>query len=95
MGIQDLQAFLDSNAVQGGSLPVDLLRIARNVTQRQRSRAGKGQQQPPSAKLRLVLDGECCLDRLYGGYFSGKVPQVAYFNKYISTPPKVCPLRKL
>ncbi|XP_012257994.2 constitutive coactivator of PPAR-gamma-like protein 1 homolog isoform X2 [Athalia rosae] len=71
MGIQDLQAFLDSSAVQGGSVPVDLLRIGRNIAQRQRSRAGKGQQQqPPSSKFRLVLDGECCLDRLYGGYFS-------------------------
>ncbi|XP_046419982.1 constitutive coactivator of PPAR-gamma-like protein 1 homolog isoform X1 [Neodiprion fabricii] len=70
MGIQDLQAFLDSNAIQGGSVPVDLLRIARNVAQRQRNRSGKGQQQSPSSKLRLVLDGECCLDRLYGGYFS-------------------------
>lgn len=70
MGIQDLQVFLDSNYVQGGSVPVDLLKIARTITQRQHNRIGKAQQLH-SGKLRLVLDGECCLDRLYGGYFSG------------------------
>ncbi|XP_043280498.1 constitutive coactivator of PPAR-gamma-like protein 1 homolog isoform X2 [Venturia canescens] len=71
MGIQDLQAFLDSNCVQGGAVPVDLFKIARHVIMKQRSRIGKGQQQQQnSAILRLVLDGECCLDRLYGGYFS-------------------------
>ncbi|XP_011330413.1 constitutive coactivator of PPAR-gamma-like protein 1 homolog isoform X2 [Ooceraea biroi] len=69
MGIQDLQTFLDSNCVQGGSMPVDLLKIARLVVQRQRNRMIKGQLHN-SGKLRLVLDGECCLDRLYGGYFS-------------------------
>lgn len=73
MGIQDLQIFLDGNCVQGGSVPVDLLKIARLVAQRQRNRVMKGQQLHNSAKLRLVLDGECCLDRLYGGYFSGEV----------------------
>ncbi|XP_023290727.1 constitutive coactivator of PPAR-gamma-like protein 1 homolog isoform X2 [Orussus abietinus] len=69
MGIQDLQTFLDSNCVPGGSIPIDLLKLARNITQRQRNRIVKGQQHI-SGKLRLVLDGECCLDRLYGGYFS-------------------------
>lgn len=73
MGIQDLQAFLDGNCVQGCSVPVDLLKIARLVAQRQRNRVIKGQQLHNSAKLRLVLDGECCLDRLYGGYFSGEI----------------------
>ncbi|KOC61607.1 Constitutive coactivator of PPAR-gamma-like protein 1 like protein [Habropoda laboriosa] len=69
MGIQDLQVFLDSNYVQRGSVSVDLLKIARTITQRQHNRVGKAQQLH-SGKLRLVLDGECCLDRLYGGYFS-------------------------
>ncbi|XP_077277056.1 constitutive coactivator of PPAR-gamma-like protein 1 homolog isoform X2 [Temnothorax americanus] len=71
MGIQDLQTFLDSNCVQGGSIPVDLLKIARMVAQKsQRTRVIKGQQLHNFGKLRLVLDGECCLDRLYGGFFS-------------------------
>ncbi|KAI4479427.1 PREDICTED: constitutive coactivator of PPAR-gamma-like protein 1 homolog isoform X1 [Polistes canadensis] len=70
MGIQDLQAFLDSNCIPGGSVSVDLLKIARTVTQRQRNRVCKVLSPHSTAKLRLVLDGECCLDRLYGGYFS-------------------------
>ncbi|KAL2731377.1 constitutive coactivator of PPAR-gamma-like protein 1 [Vespula squamosa] len=70
MGIQDLQAFLDSNCIPGGSISVDLLKIARTVTQRQRNRLSKVLSPHSITKLRLVLDGECCLDRLYGGYFS-------------------------
>ncbi|XP_050453694.1 constitutive coactivator of PPAR-gamma-like protein 1 homolog isoform X1 [Cataglyphis hispanica] len=71
MGIQDLQTFLDSNCVQGGSVPIDLLKIARVFAQKsQRNRVIKGQQLHNFGKLRLVLDGECCLDRLYGGFFS-------------------------
>ncbi|XP_044007486.1 constitutive coactivator of PPAR-gamma-like protein 1 homolog isoform X2 [Aphidius gifuensis] len=66
MGIQDLQTFLDSNCAPSGVVPVDLLKIAK---QRQRNRSNKNHQQPLGL-LRLVLDGECCLDRLYGGYFS-------------------------
>lgn len=74
MGIQDLQLFLDSNSVPGASVPVDLLKIGRNISQRQRSRVVKGQpQQVTGPKLRLVVDGECCFDRLYGGYFSGEL----------------------
>lgn len=74
MGIRDLQVFLDSNNVPGASVPIDLLKYVRSLSQRPRNRVVKGQlQQPPSmAKMRLVVDAECCLDRLYGGYFSGK-----------------------
>lgn len=70
MGIQDFQTFLDSNCVPGGAVTVDLLKIARQVIQRQRNRLNKAQSSHPPL-LRLVLDAECCLDRLYGGYFSG------------------------
>ncbi|XP_057319789.1 constitutive coactivator of PPAR-gamma-like protein 1 homolog isoform X2 [Microplitis mediator] len=69
MGIQDFQTFLDSNCVAGGAVTVDLLKIARQVIQRQRNRLNKAQSLQ-SPLLRLVLDAECCLDRLYGGYFS-------------------------
>ncbi|KAJ9598879.1 hypothetical protein L9F63_026589 [Diploptera punctata] len=75
MGVQDLQSFLEGPNVTGGSVPVDLLRIARGVAQRharQQQRGGKnaGSQHSATNKLSLVVDGECCLDRLYGGYFS-------------------------
>ncbi|CAD6207136.1 GSCOCG00010130001-RA-CDS [Cotesia congregata] len=69
MGIQDFQTFLDSNCIPGGAVTVDLLKIARQVIQRQRNRLNKAQSSHPPL-LRLVLDAECCLDRLYGGYFS-------------------------
>ena len=72
-----MQSFLEGPHVSGGSVPVDLLRIARGVAQRQarqHQRGGKnaGSHHVSNNKLSLVVDGECCLDRLYGGYFSGK-----------------------
>jgi hypothetical protein len=76
MGVQDLQSFLEGPQVAGGSVPVDLLRIARGLAQgqaHQQHRGGRSgaSQNAASNKLSLVVDGECCLDRLYGGYFSG------------------------
>lgn len=71
MGIQDLQAFLESPALEGGAVSVDLLKIARNVTQRQQPQHGPRKIRPIGNKLKLIVDAENCLDRLYGGYFSG------------------------
>lgn len=70
MGIQDLQAFLESSSLEGGAVSVDLLKIARNVSQRQQQHTGRKARQLGN-KLKLIVDAECCLDRLYGGYFSG------------------------
>lgn len=72
MGIQDLQAFLESNSLEGGAVSVDLLKIARNVTQRQQPHNQNRKIRPIGNKLKLIIDAECCLDRLYGGYFSGQ-----------------------
>ncbi|KAK7793934.1 hypothetical protein R5R35_007700 [Gryllus longicercus] len=71
MGVQDLQSFLDGAQVSGSSVPVDLLRIARGIAQQQarQNHRNKGSNSATN-KLCLVVDGECCLDRLYGGYFS-------------------------
>lgn len=71
MGIQDLQSFLESSTLEGGAVSVDLLKIARNVTQRQQSQHANRKVRPLGNKLKLIVDAECCLDRLYGGYFSG------------------------
>lgn len=79
-GVQDLQAFLESASLEGGAVSVDLLKIARHVTQQ---RVPPHQQVPPHVnrkairqqfgnKLKLIVDAECCLDRLYGGFFSGR-----------------------
>ena len=70
MTIQDLQKFLESQ-VPGACVPVDLLRIAKSVGYR-RSRIGGRPGYNQSGVLTLVVDGECCLDRLYGGFFSGR-----------------------
>lgn len=75
MGIQDLQAFLESPSLEGGAVSVDLLKIARNITQPRQQPAHanrKVRQLGNNNKLKLIVDAECCLDRLYGGYFSGR-----------------------
>lgn len=70
MGIQDLQTFLEGSQVEGSCVGVDLVRIARTQAQKW---AKQVQKKPPNGngKFSLVVDAECCLDRLYGGYFSG------------------------
>lgn len=73
MGVQDLQLFLESPTLEGGSVSVDLLKIARNVSQRQQPHNTNRKIRPLGGnKLRLIIDAENCLDRLYGGYYSGK-----------------------
>ncbi|XP_050304271.1 constitutive coactivator of PPAR-gamma-like protein 1 isoform X2 [Anthonomus grandis grandis] len=72
MGIQDLQHFLESDSLEGGSVSVDLLKIARNVSQRQQPHQPNRKIRPMGGvnKLKLIVDAENCLDRLYGGYYS-------------------------
>ena len=71
MGIQELQRYIEAH-VPGACVPVDLLKIARGVTLH-RPRTPASRHRPPAAvELCLVLDAEGCLDRLYGGYFSGQ-----------------------
>lgn len=73
MGIQDLQAFLECASLEGGAVSVDLLKIARNITQpRQQPAHVNRRVRQLGNKLKLIVDAECCLDRLYGGYFSGR-----------------------
>jgi hypothetical protein len=63
MGVQDLQEYVESSCPEACK-PVDLLKIARGLAL---SKAGK--RRGPT-NLCLVVDGESCLDRLYGGYYS-------------------------
>lgn len=69
MGVQELQAFIETHA-PAACVPVDLLKIARGVTLRQPRTPAARFRPPPAVELCLVLDAESCLDRLYGGYFS-------------------------
>ncbi|KAK3851415.1 hypothetical protein Pcinc_041934 [Petrolisthes cinctipes] len=69
MVIQDLQRFLESQ-VPGACVPVDLLKIAKSVGVRRGNQRGMPRGGYGPAPLTLVVDGEYCLDRLYGGFFS-------------------------
>lgn len=71
MGIQDLQTFLESSGVPDACVGIDFVRIAKTVSQRLNKQAQK-KGGSPLTKFSLVVDGECCLDRLYGGFFSGE-----------------------
>lgn len=86
MGVQELQQFMENPSVPGGAVNVDLLRIARNLPTKPAQQGGRNRnraQQNQPNKLKLVVDGECCLDRLYGGYFSGMYLYHEYFFKII------------
>ncbi|CAB0010324.1 unnamed protein product, partial [Nesidiocoris tenuis] len=82
MGIQDLQAYLESGDVEGSCVGVDLVRIARSQSMSRANQVVQPPVKPHSKKasvpaaisngppFSLVIDAECCLDRLYGGFFS-------------------------
>ena len=70
MGIQELQRYIEVHAPEA-CVPVDLLKLARGVTLRQPRTPAARMRPPPHVQLCLVLDAESCLDRLYGGFFSG------------------------
>ncbi len=57
MGIQQLQEYIESECPDACK-PVDLLKIARGFVTRRRGH------------IRLIVDAESCLDRLYGGFYS-------------------------
>ena len=63
MGIADLQSLIEADPVLSkvGVKTVDLVKTAWTA-------GGTGLGAPN--RLALVLDGEGCLDRLYGGYYS-------------------------
>lgn len=66
----DLQAYLCK--IEGGAVAVDLLKIGHNALQLPAGHKFN----VPGVKLRLALDMEDCLDRFYGGYFSGKLDEL-------------------
>lgn len=66
MGVHELQKFIEMHC-PNACVPVDLLKIAHSVGIRRPVGRNRG---PLQTQLCLVVDGECCLDRLYGGYFS-------------------------
>lgn len=84
--------------IEGGAVAVDLLKIGTTLRPAASSSSSKGSggQNAASngaaakfsgtAKLRLALDMEDCLDRFYGGYYSG--------NMVILPPPALSPAHR-
>ncbi|KAG1664870.1 Constitutive coactivator of PPAR-gamma-like protein 2 [Nymphon striatum] len=68
MGIQSLKKYIEANCLNA-CVPVDLLKIARGLAVGRRQ-GGSGTHRILDNRLLLIIDGECCLDRLYGGYYS-------------------------
>lgn len=68
MGIADFQDFLETEC-SSACVSVDLLKISRGFVQPKR-RGGGGRGNGGNGRFCLVVDAECCLDRLYGGFFS-------------------------
>lgn len=66
MGIADFQEFLETEC-SSACVSVDLLKISRGFVQTKRRGVGRN---GGNGRFCLVVDGECCLDRLYGGFFS-------------------------
>ncbi|XP_076448160.1 constitutive coactivator of PPAR-gamma-like protein 1 homolog [Babylonia areolata] len=66
MGIADFQEFLETDC-SSACVSVDLLKISRGFVQTKRRGVGRN---GGNGRFCLVVDGESCLDRLYGGFFS-------------------------
>lgn len=67
MGVKFLHELVESGKVTNSVVPVDLIKLAKTYIKSLPAQSRK----PGAPKLCLVIDGECCLNRLYGGYFSG------------------------
>lgn len=63
MAIQGFQEFIEKHC-PGAVVPVELQKLARG------SFVGGGRQRPPQCRLRLLVDAENCLHRLYGGFYT-------------------------
>lgn len=66
----DLQSLFAK--VEGASVAVDLLKVSQSLAANGTNNGGN----KPNHKLRLALDIEGCLDRFYGGYYSGMCAHV-------------------
>ncbi|XP_056129025.1 constitutive coactivator of PPAR-gamma-like protein 1 homolog isoform X2 [Lampris incognitus] len=61
MGVQGFQEYIEKHC-PNAVVPVELQELARG------SMVGGGRQRPPQRPLRLLMDAENCLYRLYGGF---------------------------
>ncbi|KAM8931129.1 constitutive coactivator of PPAR-gamma-like protein 1 isoform 2-T2 [Pelodytes ibericus] len=85
MGVQGLQEYIERRC-PGAVVPVELQKLARG------SLVGGGRQRPPQTPLRLLLDADNCLHRLYGGFYTDWVSggQWGHMLAYLSALAKAC-----
>lgn len=77
MGVDKLLEYLDSGKIVGSCVNVNLTQLGHTVSQQlskkiiiRKVHQNLNQVQVPTAQFCLLVDAECCLDRLYGGYYS-------------------------
>uniref|UniRef100_A0A8C3AHX7 Family with sequence similarity 120 member A n=1 Tax=Cyclopterus lumpus TaxID=8103 RepID=A0A8C3AHX7_CYCLU len=85
MGVQGLQEYIEKHC-PSAVVPVELQKLARG------SIVGGGQQRPPQSPLRLLVDAENCLHRLYGGFYTDWVSggQWNHMLGYLAALSKAC-----
>ncbi|KAL1007854.1 hypothetical protein UPYG_G00092490 [Umbra pygmaea] len=85
MGVQGFQEYIEKHCPTA-VVPVELQKLARG------SLVGGGRQIPPQSPLRLLVDAENCLHRLYGGFYTDWVSggQWNHMLGYLSALAKAC-----
>uniref|UniRef100_A0AAY4EIV0 Constitutive coactivator of PPAR-gamma-like protein 1 n=1 Tax=Denticeps clupeoides TaxID=299321 RepID=A0AAY4EIV0_9TELE len=85
MGVQGFQEYIEKHC-PNAVVPVELQKLARG------SLVGGGRQRPPQGPLRLLVDAENCLHRLYGGFYTDWVSggQWNHMLRYLAALAKAC-----
>uniref|UniRef100_A0A8C9STN4 Family with sequence similarity 120 member A n=1 Tax=Scleropages formosus TaxID=113540 RepID=A0A8C9STN4_SCLFO len=85
MGVQGFQEYIEKHC-PSAVVPVELQKLARG------SLVGGGRQRPPQSPLRLLVDAENCLHRLYGGFYTDWVSggQWNHMLGYLAALAKAC-----
>lgn len=85
MGVQGFQEFIE-NHCPAAVVPVELQKLARGAL------VGGGRQRVPQGPLRLLLDAESCLHRLYGGSYTDWVSggQWKHMLSFLAALSKAC-----
>ncbi|KAM7169839.1 constitutive coactivator of PPAR-gamma-like protein 1 isoform 2-T2 [Macrochelys suwanniensis] len=85
MGVQGFQDYIEKHC-PSAVVPVELQKLARG------SLVGGGRQRPPQTPLRLLIDADNCLHRLYGGFYTDWVSggQWNHMLGYLAALAKAC-----
>ncbi|XP_038668681.1 constitutive coactivator of PPAR-gamma-like protein 1 isoform X3 [Scyliorhinus canicula] len=85
MGVQGFQEYIEKHCASA-VVPVELQKLARG------SLVGGGRNRPPQSPLRLLVDAENCLHRLYGGFYNDWVSggQWNHMLSYLASLSKAC-----